>query len=443
MEPEVVDDDSVASTPGADEATALAKPGDNYGSCLGPAELDDMIPPENLCSSALFLKNWSILWPLLGPIVVIIVLNILHPHELTMDCDMHHSLAVELVCSVTKPAVRIFPRLSILLGLILLAWRMEHERAYYILMSNRIMLDFQVGKRFAHWVTITLVSLFIVSILHFCLKFFAGHLCPGGLEHCQYDKYMMNNTPLELLQTPALFNDARNKQAKDFFNAALVKFVIPGAICLSTLFGLLNIESELMPMSKMVEAHPRKVYRQLSRYIFVQEPVLRKVLHEGLEIGTGDAECSIADVCKELYEKCQAEGCIILGSPDDASVFKRRTVKGLTVLEGVAEVLDIEWWPSAMLLNLNLAGENSVNFKKFMGLHFSVTIAAIAFMQVLAAIRIVDGFRFILTDFSHSHTVIITMLMVSVEIYVEVTWMLGSRKRAMGLFAKSKDLVPV
>merc|ERR1719491_2272962 len=104
---------------------------------------------------------------------------------------------------------------------------MEHERVYYILMSNRIMIDFQVGKRFGYWATLTLVSLFIVSILHFVLKLFTGHPCPGGLDDCQLDKYIINNTPWELIKNHGLLNDASNKYGKEFFDVALLKFVIP------------------------------------------------------------------------------------------------------------------------------------------------------------------------------------------------------------------------
>lgn len=439
-------DSSIGGKGGALSKAVIA----DYGACVNPDELGHLIPEEHLSSLALLINGWSTLLPLLGPVCVIITLNYLNPDELAMECEMNHSIGVKMACAATIPAVRSFPRLAILLGLLLLAWRIAHERAYYILMSNRIMLDFQIGKRFGHWATITLVSLFSISLLHFMLKFFAGHPCPGGHDHCQADKYMLSSTLAELISNPNLLNDERNKYAKDFLNDVFLTFVMPSLVCLMTLNGLLNLESELMPLSKMLESHPRKAYRQLGCYAYVPEPVLRKLVARGVEAWHDDAACTIEDLCRELYEASKAEGCVVLGMPDNDTTLKEQFVEArkaetsdLTLSAGLAEVLNLYWWPVKLLLDINLTGEASINFQRFMGLHFAATLLAIIFMEVLASMRLLEYTRLLFTDPAHNHTALVPIAMLGTELYVEFTWMYQAQKLAMGIFANSKDVEQV
>merc|ERR1719218_348581 len=138
-----------------------------------------MIPPDKLCPFRLLARSWGMLFPVLGPLFVITTLNAASPYDLSMDCENHHEDlgAIKIMCALTLPGVRLFPRMGILLGLLLLAWRMAHERGYYCLMKNKVMVDLDAGKRFGFWVILLLGGLFGVACLHLILKTFAGHVC--------------------------------------------------------------------------------------------------------------------------------------------------------------------------------------------------------------------------------------------------------------------------
>jgi hypothetical protein len=422
-------------------------PGGDYGACQISTELDDMIPADNLSSLALFTKSWILLAPLLGPIFFIIALNFAKPHDLTMECEFRHTLAVEFACSATLPAVRIFPRFAISLGILLLAWRMVHERAYYILMSNRVMIDFQIGKRFGHWTIVCLAALFTLSLIHFFLKFFAGHPCPGGLDNCELDKYMLNNTLLELFCNPYLLYDARNKHAKEFLDIAILQFVMPSALCLTTLGGLLNLEAELMPLSKMLEVHPRKVYHHLGTYVFVPESMIRQILRKDLGIGADSAECTIEQFCTEVHKVALEEACMMLGSGEEdptavekmmgAPVMRDRQEKDLSVSEGFAELCHLDWWPTKLLLGPNLTGEACITFKRLMGLHFVAALVLIVMMEVLALIRVGAYLHLVVTNVAYSHTAVLPLLMLSTEVFFESSWVLQSHRLLTWIYSAS------
>merc|ERR1719271_191479 len=165
-------------------------------------------------------------------------------------------------------------------------------------MKHKIMVDLDAGKRFGFWVQVTLTSLFGFACLHFLLKFFCGHPCNADQTVCDYAEYELKSTFAELLHNPAVLNEPRNHGAQHLLNMVVLKFVGPAIITITTLAGLLNIESELMPLSKIFEKEPCKVYRDLGNFVFVPEKTLRSVMNDGLEIGADGSECVVADACE-------------------------------------------------------------------------------------------------------------------------------------------------
>merc|ERR1719183_849173 len=103
----------------------------------------------------------------------------------------------------------------------------------------------------------------------------------------------------ELLFDPMIFYSKQNYQASRFLNIAVFKFFIPGGVSLLSLAGFLEFENELLPLSKILEGHPCRAYRDLGKFVYVPEVTLRSIVrHEGLVIGQDGAEVEFSDVCR-------------------------------------------------------------------------------------------------------------------------------------------------
>jgi len=420
----------------------------NYGA-IEPDEpelgSEGMIPAENLCPFRLLAKSWGMLAPVLGPLFVIVTLNAAAPHDLTMDCENHHEDlgAIKLMCALTLPGVRLFPRMGIILGLLLLAWRMTHERGYYCLMKNKVMVDLDAGKRFGFWVIVLLGSLFTVACLHLILKLFAGHPCTGD-DICDPNDYMFKNNMSELLMDPRVFSSQKNYQAQHFLSMAVLKFVVPGVVCISSLGGLLNLENELIPLSKLLEKEPAKAYRNLGDFVYVPEQTLRTIIREdeeqkrsgqqGLQIGQADSKCELPDLARALFEEAQKRGCIVLGSTaipelaQESPEIAEKVVNGSWVLARVKEIMYIDWWPVKILVNTNLTGKQSRVFKQMIGIHYCGTILAILLMASLAIRRFAQYGSILFHGYGSNWAMIFPELMLIIELSCQFSWLYQALK---------------
>lgn len=431
----------------------------DYGAC-GPDATENfqLIPDTELCPMKVFLKRWISVSPIVGPLFLMVVLNALKPGDLLLQCESLENIAARSLCTITAPSVKFFPTLGFTLCVLLLVWCVEHERAYYVMMRHKIMVDLQVGQRFAFWTTATLSFFFLAACLHMALKFFAGHPCAEDFsaktdnDPCNH-QYLLVSSFSELLRNPGVLDDPRNRLARDFLHRALIKFVTPGIVALVCLFGMLSLEDELLPLSKMLEDHPCRKYKDMGDCVYIQEPILRILISRGEDMRRSKESCTIEELLTEIREAALAAGCRALNSdPEVPSIdilSQLRTPKGQKSINGsidrdltevsedsligsivpsrllgLFELLNVEWWPVALLVRPNLIDSTSTLFRIISAAHFLAAFLGCGVMIGFIIRRIILDSLLVVNDYDHYYTLPFMICALFFELGLMLSWML-------------------
>jgi hypothetical protein len=347
-------------------------------------------------------------------------------------------------------------------------------------MRHKIMVDLQVGQRFAFWTTATLSFFFAVACLHMTLKFFFGHPCGEDFsaktdnDPCNH-QYTLVSSFLDLVRNPAVLNDPRNRLAKEYMNRVFLKFVTPGIVALACLFGMLSLESELMPLSKMLEEHPCRAYRDMGEFVFIQEPVLRILISRGDGARMSKESCTMKQELMELRQAAIAAGCRILNTDpetpciDVLSQLKARQPKGEpsgvdgddtaitedsiiddivpSQLYGIFELLQVDWWPLKLMVRPNLIDPESTLFRISSGVHFIVAFTSCVVVSGFLIRRIVLDCILVVNDFDHYYTLPFIICALCLELglllsWLHQTWRIGFGTCSSYLKNPSETLAP-
>jgi hypothetical protein len=257
---------------------------------------------------------------------------------------------------------------------------------------------------------------------------------------------MLNNHFRELVKDPKLLKDPQNVEALSFLVLCVMKYVLPAVICLTTLLGLLGLEGELMPAAKMLDRAPRKNYRELGDCVFVREPRLRAVLDDVLKpdspddvlarpriAGARGEDAEWEDVCRDLFAECQKAGCFVLGEDTEITSVKCQISQPHS--QGLLELVNLRWWPSQLLLEMNLVDEASVGFKRIMGIHCCTTFLVLQGLLCVVLYKFVQLSGVILGHSPEAKVKVIPLIGISLEIGLEIQWIMQVQRWAMLLFA--------
>lgn len=356
-----------------------------YGSCVEPNDVE--ILSETGDPKRLLTTTWIELIPVLGPLFVIEAITVFQSWEkgFVMSCK-HQPLPVQALCIWTEPSTRWFAMWAAVLILTLSAWRLVHERIFYVLMQRGIVVDFENRHQIGFYVTIFLTIVFLHAIVHFLLVIEYGHPAPGEI-------YIESNRALlhQLIYKPESFVKEYHHLVS-YLILVIVRYIVPSSICLVFLKNLDSLEERLVPLVKYLERDPHRAYQILGKSLYVREGVFRRLLSDGSF--KPSSPCDIIQLCQDMErESFRYEGVQLMDEDHENTLkSKIESLKAATgtcrksitpdrvsdhsifqaLYDNLYEAAFIKWWPVKILLDPGLIDRESISFRRYIGAHFMI-----------------------------------------------------------------------
>jgi len=349
------------------------------------------IMEEKMDSLTLFIDAWSKVAPVLFPVAFIIFLNnqdvfkkeAPRDHSFIMNCA-HNTDFVAALCSYSRPSVRLFPIVSAVAAVVMGAWKMVHTRVYYVLMKHRVLISFPVSKRLGFYLFLAMTLVYMVLVFHFILILLYDWPCDDE-ETCGKERFL-NNTIWELIKDPKLLVSEQNKYLVPFAQKYVTLFLVPGALILVFLKGMDNFVDNLVPMDLYFQRDAQKRYRALGSFVVVPESSARRIVNDMVERDVYVTD--ISQACQKFKQVAVVHDCVILGGTDQkdgAQSSDSGPQRGLLtkLKDGIIELLFLDWWPAKLLLNFDLADDESRAFSAATVSYLSQTIVIVILMASL------------------------------------------------------------
>lgn len=318
-----------------------------------------------------------------------------------MDCgslymNRGRNDAEYVACAVTYPFVYCFPYVAILACILLVACRMAHIRAFYVLFKHGVLVDFENPPRIGRKVSLMMCGLLLGSCIHFLMILSYGGAwmwhsgCHEGPErfpcleakgwkpevfiNTQYD--FKTNTWLELMMNPALLNTKPNQNLIEMLNILVMQYLLPSIVAIAFAESCDNFESDLVPVTKLMEANPSGMAAYLMEMRAMTEPTVRDFILSS----SRDQTCDIKDLCENLRKQKCATG----EAQDAENTLQHHAVTtgsgnyDLSFLD-FAALKGKAWWPVKMLIDTETSDLEGLKFKLAWGIYFLITafIAAV------------------------------------------------------------------
>jgi len=319
-----------------------------------------------------------------------------------MDCGglylRHQSEAEYVACAVTYPFIYCFPYVAILFCILLVACRMAHIRAFYVLFKHGVLIDFENPPRLGRKVSLMMCGLLLGSVLHFLMIMSYGGpwMWHSGCQHSglgrfacmaagQWKDVMFINTDYdyktntwwELMMNPYLLTTKENKNLIQMLSIVFMQYLLPSIVAIAFAESCDNFENDVVPVAKLMEANPRGMAAYLSEVRFMPEPTVRDfILSSSFASTCREQPCHIKDLCENLKQTCAT----VEAQDVENALQHQNTITGnheLSLLDFAA--LDgQEWWPVKMLLNTETDDRESLKFKIAWGIYFIITLVIAA-----------------------------------------------------------------